>query len=194
MDMLIYTWIISHQYNIYIYICLCVWIIFHRSQLTVKVIVKQTKQMVSMLHISDLIWESACKCIYRVLSTERGYLIGKNRGKNGHLRNVYQAYIFLSGWYLSAVYSQPIYVQPTGGNLELILNVMCDSQKLWGPSVFNNILGGRLLFCLWASCQIRRFAGCACAGNAGKVFPAAAIPTYITARAWCTCRDACRGR
>ena len=26
----------------------------------------------------------------------------------------------------------------------------------------------------WASCQIRKFAGCACAGNAGNVFPATA--------------------
>ena len=36
--------------------------------------------------------------------------------------------------------------------------------------------------------------GCACAGNAGNVFPATAIPTCITARAWRTCRNACRGR
>ena len=26
--------------------------------------------------------------------------------------------------------------------------------------------------CIWASCQIRAFVGCACAGNAGNVFPA----------------------
>ena len=26
----------------------------------------------------------------------------------------------------------------------------------------------------WASCQIRKIAGCACAGNAGNVFPATA--------------------
>ena len=39
--------------------------------------------------------------------------------------------------------------------------------------------------------------GCACAGNAGNVFPRhrrQAIPTCITARAWRTCRDACRDR
>ena len=29
-----------------------------------------------------------------------------------------------------------------------------------------------LEYTLWASCQIRKFAGCACAGNAGNVFPA----------------------
>ena len=47
----------------------------------------------------------------------------------------------------------------------------------------------------WASCQIRKIASCACAGNAGNVFPrhrGLAIPTCITARAWRTCRDACR--
>ena len=44
----------------------------------------------------------------------------------------------------------------------------------------------------WASCQISKIAGCACARNAGNVFPATdwlAIP-----RAWRTCRDACRDR
>ena len=54
----------------------------------------------------------------------------------------------------------------------------------------------------WASCQIRKIAGCACAGNAGNVSPAAdfkgnsqlAIPACITARASRTCRDACRDR
>ena len=52
----------------------------------------------------------------------------------------------------------------------------------------------------WASYQIRKIAGCACAGNAGNVSPAAefkgkrelAIPACITARASRTCRDACR--
>ena len=54
----------------------------------------------------------------------------------------------------------------------------------------------------WASCQIRKIAGCACAGNAGNVFPSTdfkvywllAIPACITARASSTCRDACRDR
>ena len=49
----------------------------------------------------------------------------------------------------------------------------------------------------WASCQIHKIEGCACAGNAGNVFPVTrglAIPTCITARAWRTCRDACRDR
>ena len=47
----------------------------------------------------------------------------------------------------------------------------------------------------WASFQIRKIAGCACAGNAGNVSPGhrrLAIPTCITARASRTCRDACR--
>ena len=50
-------------------------------------------------------------------------------------------------------------------------------------------------FLQWASCQIRKIASCACAGNAGNVFPrhhALAIPTCITACAWRTCSDACR--
>ena len=54
----------------------------------------------------------------------------------------------------------------------------------------------------WASYQIRKSVGCACAGNAENVFPATdfkgnhklAIPTCITARASRTCRDACRDR
>ena len=52
----------------------------------------------------------------------------------------------------------------------------------------------------WASYQTRKIAGCACAGNAGNVYPATdfkgnpqlAISTCITARASRTCRDACR--
>ena len=44
----------------------------------------------------------------------------------------------------------------------------------------------------WASCQICKIMGCACAGNAGNVFPA--IPTSISARAWRACRDACQDR
>ena len=49
----------------------------------------------------------------------------------------------------------------------------------------------------WASYQIRKIAGCACAGNAGNVYPnhrGLAIPTCITARASRTCRDAWRDR
>ena len=54
----------------------------------------------------------------------------------------------------------------------------------------------------WASYQIREIVGCACARNAGNVFPATdfkgnrelAIPACITARASRTCRDACRDR
>ena len=49
----------------------------------------------------------------------------------------------------------------------------------------------------WASYQIRKISGCACAGNASNVFPGhrgLAIPTCTTSRAWHTCRDACRDR
>ena len=56
----------------------------------------------------------------------------------------------------------------------------------------------------WASYQILKTAGCACAGNAGNDFPPPptsketdcwlAIPSCITARASRTCRDACRER
>ena len=49
----------------------------------------------------------------------------------------------------------------------------------------------------WASYQIRKLVGCACAGNAWNIFPATAglaIPTCITARACRTCHDACRNR
>ena len=56
------------------------------------------------------------------------------------------------------------------------------------------------LYQQWASYQIRKIAGCACAGNARTFSPAAdfkgkrylAIPSWITARASRTCRDACR--
>ena len=52
------------------------------------------------------------------------------------------------------------------------------------------------------SLLIRKIVGCACAGNAGNVFPATdfkgkrqlAIPACITARALRTCHDACRDR
>ena len=52
----------------------------------------------------------------------------------------------------------------------------------------------------WASYQIGKIAGCACAGNVGNVFPAndfkgnpqLAIPACIKARASRTCRNACR--
>ena len=49
----------------------------------------------------------------------------------------------------------------------------------------------------WASYQIRKIADCACAGNAGNVFPATPgqrFPTCITAHAWRTWLDACRDR
>ena len=56
--------------------------------------------------------------------------------------------------------------------------------------------------CSWASYQIRKIAGCACAGNALNVFPATdfkgnrylSIPACIRACASRTCRDVCRDR
>ena len=53
---------------------------------------------------------------------------------------------------------------------------------------------------MWASYQIHKIEGCACAGNAGNVFPVTdfkghrelAISGCITVRAWRTCRDACQ--
>ena len=54
----------------------------------------------------------------------------------------------------------------------------------------------------WASYQISKTVGCACAGIAGNVFPVSdfkgdhtlAIPPCITALASRTCRDSCRDR
>ena len=54
----------------------------------------------------------------------------------------------------------------------------------------------------WASYKIRKTASCACAGDAGNVFPCRrlqwnrrlAIPACITARGSRTCRDVCRDR
>ena len=54
----------------------------------------------------------------------------------------------------------------------------------------------------WASYQIRKIAGCACAWNAWNVFHATDLkgnllltsPAFITARAWRTCRDVFRDR
>ena len=42
------------------------------------------------------------------------------------------------------------------------------NQELSNMHAFNIFVWGRVT---WASCQIRKIAGCACAGNAGNVFP-----------------------
>ena len=73
--------------------------------------------------------------------------------------------------------------------------------------VFGNIPNTEIMHVVdthspWASYQIRKIEGCACAGKAGNVFPAThfkgnrklAIPACIAALAWRTCRDACRDR
>ena len=73
----------------------------------------------------------------------------------------------------------------------------------WDPFYWHGLIGSRtcvsnyIYIFPWASYQIRRIACCACARNAGNVFPhhrGLAIPTCIAARAWRTCRDACRDR
>ena len=59
----------------------------------------------------------------------------------------------------------------------------------------------------WASYQIRKIAGCTCAGNARNVFPTHRLErkplvsdpdmhhgTCVMHVPWCTCRDACRDR
>ena len=85
---------------------------------------------------------------------------------------------------------------------------MCYNQNsIWSYYIANNDLwttedGHQFRYFPWASCQIRKFAGCAYAGNSGNVFPATdfngnrqlAIPACITARASRSCRDACRDR
>ena len=53
----------------------------------------------------------------------------------------------------------------------------------------------------WASCQIRKIAGCACVGNAGNVFPYTdfkgnhelAIPACVTHEPWCMSGSITRG-
>ena len=57
------------------------------------------------------------------------------------------------------------------------------------------IIGTQCLYS-WASCQIRNIAGCACAGNAGNVFPATAVTdpdmhhgTCVTHVPWCMPRS-----
>ena len=51
------------------------------------------------------------------------------------------------------------------------------STKDIRPYFFNHLLSNETTFLfdwLWASCQMRKITGCACAGNAGNVFPATA--------------------
>ena len=71
-----------------------------------------------------------------------------------------------------------------------INNTINDFQLLHGSDVV--MCGYRLLSNIVASCQIRTTAGCACAGDAGNIFPATdfkgnrwlATPACIPARAW----------
>ena len=83
-----------------------------------------------------------------------------------------------------------------------IIPCLSDGKGSWNPSLQLRIISPKQgITQLWASYQIREIAGCACARNAGNVFPATdfkgnrklAIPACITARASRTCRDACRG-
>ena len=56
------------------------------------------------------------------------------------------------------------------------------------------------MFCPWAPCQIRKIAGCACAGNAGNVFPPPRVSnpgmhhgTCVTHVPWCKSRSITSG-
>ena len=103
------------------------------------------------------------------------------------------------GWWFETL-SYPLWRLCNEEKLSLFLvTYTCNSTLYFshGPSGWLVIVPGQDDFNTWASCQIRKIAGCACAGNAGNVFPChcrLAIPTCIKARAWRTCRDACRDR
>ena len=68
-----------------------------------------------------------------------------------------------------------VYKSGPQGQSDLMV-VQCNSSNVHGyifASGYLNIIG-RSSSTVWASYQIRNFAGCACAGNAGEVFPAIA--------------------
>ena len=75
--------------------------------------------------------------------------------------------------------------------------LICQQKRRYAPRPLTYLRSSRM-----ASCQTRKIASCACAGNAGNVFPATdfkrnrllAIPACITARASRTCRDSCPDR
>ena len=81
-------------------------------------------------------------------------------------------------------------------------NCIVHLNVLWGIGSKLVTSSSHRALLTWASYQIRKIAGYACAGNAGIVFPATnfnknrllATPAYITSRASRTCRDACRDR
>ena len=56
-------------------------------------------------------------------------------------------------------------------SIEKVNNVIPDRKCLTEPVSASRRVG---LLQLWASYQIRKIVGCACAGNAGNVFPAIA--------------------
>ena len=87
---------------------------------------------------------------------------------------------------VSALHAAEVQVYNAGTNLYMkdTANLSNEAAKSW-------------IFSLWASYQIYKLVGCACAGNAGNVFPrhrGLAIPPCITARAWRTWSDACLDR
>ena len=59
------------------------------------------------------------------------------------------------------VYSVPCSYVPTDFTRHWKPRTFCQLRRYWWHRRFS----------LWASCQIRKIAGCACAGNAGNVFP-----------------------
>ena len=83
-------------------------------------------------------------------------------------------------------------MEQSGSNAKYVLTVL-----MLRPECFR-----RTRSLPWISYKIRKISDCACAGNAGNVFPATdfkgnrglTIPACITARASRTCRDACRDR
>ena len=109
---------------------------------------------------------------------------------------------------LNCVCKCKLLLSTSSGTVQMFLNVLSYGHKIlhsWDGYVAISGVCCMWLsvgYCceLWASYQIRKIAGCACAGNVGNVFPATdfkgnhllAIPACITARAPHTCRDACR--
>ena len=72
----------------------------------------------------------------------------------------------------------------------IALQNIVDHNKYWANTcIFAHYQGG----CPWASCQIRKIAGCACTGNAGNIFTGTRVSdpdmhhgTCMTHVPWCT--------
>ena len=129
--------------------------------------------------------------------------------------------LVLNTWYFLQIFQKAGYSIDTIYDIQLCFNHKChDSHwvfhsneidtfhKKWNAIIHriyraaiecNSASIGSLL---WASCQICKIVGCACARNARNVSfvidfkwnRKLAIPACITTRAWRTCPDACRDR